>query len=47
MRNIEARKLPSAELKRHASVSTSNRHECKDCFCCAAFVVLRERRSHE
>jgi hypothetical protein len=28
------------ELKRHASVSTDNRHYCKDCFCCACVDFL-------
>jgi hypothetical protein len=42
---IEARKLPSYELRRHASVSTDNRHRCEDCFCCAALTVLEERHS--
>jgi hypothetical protein len=40
----EARKLDSKELNRHASVSTSNRHRCMDCFCCAALTVLEERK---
>ena len=44
----EARKLASADLKRHASVSTDNRHRCDPateeiCFCCAALTVLEER----
>ncbi len=40
---IEARKLPDYDLRRHASVSTDNRHRCEDCFCCAALTVLEER----
>lgn len=40
---IAARKLPSRELRRHASVSLSNKHRCEDCFCCAALTVLIER----
>jgi hypothetical protein len=30
------------ELQRHASVSTNNRHECTECFCCACLAVARE-----
>lgn len=40
---IEARKLPTVDLLRHASVSTNNRHRCEDCFCCAALTVMEER----
>lgn len=40
---IEARKLPTSDLTRHALVSTRNRHRCEDCFCCAALTVLEER----
>lgn len=40
----EARKLPDADLQRHASVSTNNRHSCQDCFCCACVAVMRERK---
>lgn len=39
----EARKLARKdmdELKRHASVSSSNNHRCQVCFCCAALTVL-------
>lgn len=39
-----ARDLPSSDLKRHAAVSTDNRHRCEECFCCAAVVVLEERK---
>lgn len=38
-----ARKLDDDELQRHASVSVNNRHQCEECFCCAAFAVLGER----
>lgn len=41
----EARKLDTKELKRHASVSTDNRHECRSCFCCACLVTLGERKA--
>jgi hypothetical protein len=37
--------LETSELQRHARVSTSNRHSCHDCFCCAAGEVLEERRA--
>jgi hypothetical protein len=37
----EAKKLPVAELKRHASVSRDNRHRCESCFTCACDFVLR------
>jgi hypothetical protein len=33
------------EAKRHASVSTSNRHHCHDCFCCACVEYVAEQRS--
>lgn len=39
--------LPLADLRRHASVSTDNRHRCENCFCCAALAVLQEMRSWE
>lgn len=39
-----ARKLETNELQRHASVSRDNRHRCQDCFCCAAWTVLEERK---
>jgi len=38
--------LDDKELKRQAAVSTDNRHECRDCFCCAALLVWRYRLSH-
>ena len=38
----EARKLSTADLRRHASVSTNNRHYCRECFCCACLTVLAE-----
>lgn len=31
------------ELMRHARVSLDNRHECRECFCCAALHVLRRK----
>lgn len=40
-----ARQMESHELRRHATVSTHNRHRCEDCFCCAALTVLEERHS--
>lgn len=40
----EARKLPDAELQRHASVSTNNGCACGTCFCCACVAVLAERK---
>lgn len=39
----EARTLTQSEVRRHALVSTSNRHRCRDCFTCACVVVLEER----
>ena len=41
----EARELSPQELRRHASVSTDNRHQCEDCFTCACAAVLREKRA--
>lgn len=40
-----ARQLPTVDLERHASVSRNNHHRCTDCFCCAAWTVLEERRA--
>lgn len=40
----EAAKLSDSELKRHASVSTNNKHECRDCFCCACVEELKRRK---
>ena len=40
----QANALGEAEMARHASVSTSNRHACRECFCCACVEVLAERR---
>lgn len=40
----QANTLPIAEVARHASVSTSNRHSCRNCFCCAALAVLTEKQ---
>lgn len=42
----QAEVLPDAELQRHASVSTSNRHYCRDCFCCACVDELNRRREN-
>jgi hypothetical protein len=44
---IEARKLPSHELQRHALVSTRNGCHCYQCFCCAAVEVLAVRKAWE
>jgi hypothetical protein len=38
----QSARLPLSEIRRHASVSTDNRHSCRECFCCAAVEVLRE-----
>lgn len=38
----QAAALPVADIRRHASVSTQNRHECVECFCCACLAVVRE-----
>lgn len=43
----DAEKLEDSELRRHAGVSTANRHSCRECFCCAAAEVLTERRKAE
>jgi hypothetical protein len=32
--------LPLREIKRHASVSKSNRHRCNQCFTCACLDKL-------
>lgn len=39
----EARKLPIEDIRRHASVSTNNRHRCEECFTCACEAVRREK----
>lgn len=39
-----AQALDDKELARHASVSTSNRHSCRDCFTCACEQVRQQRR---
>ena len=39
----DARKLPQADLERHASISTNARHRCQACFTCAA-EEIRWRR---
>ncbi len=38
-----ARHLDDAELKRHALVSTRNKHQCQGCFTCACEAVRKER----
>lgn len=38
----QAALLPLIELKRHAEVSTDNRHACRDCFTCACEEVRYE-----
>jgi hypothetical protein len=43
----QAAELPMSDIARHASVSTSNRHECRECFCCAALELYREIRKRE
>jgi hypothetical protein len=40
-----ASKLDDKELRRHASVSTDNRHACVSCFTCACEVVRKQRRA--
>lgn len=35
--------MTDAELRRHASVSASNRHRCDSCFCCACVAELEKR----
>lgn len=37
----QAYALPTNERKRHAAVSTDNRHFCTNCFCCACDFVQR------
>jgi hypothetical protein len=39
----EARKLNDTELARHALVSIRHRCHCRQCACCAARAVQRER----
>ena len=39
-----ARRLSTADLRRHAAVSRENRHRCRECFCCAAWTVLEGRQ---
>jgi len=34
--------LPLSEIRRHASVSTGNRHSCRDCFCCACVEAVKD-----
>lgn len=34
-------KLEKQDLRRHASVSTDNRHKCTDCFCCCCVDELQ------
>jgi len=38
----QAAVLPVSDIKRHASVSTDNRHSCVECFCCACVAVIEE-----
>lgn len=40
----EARKLGDAELARHALVSIRHHCRCRQCACCAAAQVQRDRR---
>lgn len=40
---VEARRLPDAELARHAAVSRNNGHRCRECFTCACVAVQGER----
>jgi hypothetical protein len=35
--------LADDELDRHAHVSIDNKHECRQCFCCACLAERRER----
>lgn len=39
----KAMSLPADELSRHASVSTQNRHRCRECFTCACEYVRNDR----
>jgi hypothetical protein len=39
--------LPLSELRRHALVSTRNRHYCNSCFCCACVDKIKELRAAE
>lgn len=41
---LNASKLEDAELARHASVSTRNRHSCATCFTCACEQVRQQRQ---
>jgi hypothetical protein len=40
----EARKLSDADLKRQATVSIDNAHQCVECFTCACAAVQEERQ---
>lgn len=40
----QANTLPISDLQRYAGVSTSNRHSCRECFCCACAELLKEKR---
>jgi len=46
-----AEAMTDDQLRRHAEVSARNNHQCNDCFCCTARLVLTERiaarRAHE
>lgn len=39
----QANTLPILDLQRHASVSKTNRHSCRQCFCCACMELLSEK----
>jgi hypothetical protein len=41
----EARTLNDADVKRHASVSLNNNHQCVECFTCACAVEQQRRAS--
>lgn len=38
----ELEKMDLKEIARHASVSTQNKHYCKECFCCFCYDYLKE-----
>jgi hypothetical protein len=44
-RTFKVAHLSETELRRHALVSTNNRHYCTDCFCCACVDELNRRMS--
>lgn len=39
----ELYKLSPKEVLAHARVSSSNKHFCHSCFCCACLVIYRNR----